>query len=509
MESYVRNNSYVIPGVYDIEIQDAGWIMIASIMIFTMQTGFGLLESGIVSQKNQVNIMMKNIVDVVLGGFTYYLFGYGLSYGRSDYTTPFIAFGDFMVDPSVSDQLMGQIFTAFFFQLSFATTATTILSGTVAERINFHAYCLFSLINTIVYCIPAGWVWSETGWLRNLGVVDIAGSGPVHLLGGASAFAGAIMLGPRHGRYDKPNKPAPPMGNPMNACIGLFFLWFGWLAFNSGSTYGLTGYKWEYAARAAFMTMLASFAGGCYALAHSMIKNKGKLDPSDIINGILASLVAITAGCFLFRAWESILVGTIGSIFTLFSLPLFDKMKIDDPVGAIAVHGVSGIWGVLAVGIFGDDTKMDSTSGRSGLLKGGGMYLLSVQALAVVCIIFWGIFSTFLLLWLVNKITPLRMNVEDEILGADYSEHNIMPSLQAIEKDMKSSTSVKSDDNNNEDEKDEKMKVDGRNVMSQGFRLHDNNKMADIYKTYFSNERILNRSKTSARENLGFQHDSA
>lgn len=128
------------------------------IYICSMQTGFGLLESGIVSQKNQVNIMMKNIVDVVLGGFTYYLFGYGLSYGRSDYTTPFIAFGDFMVDPSVSDQLMGQIFTAFFFQLSFATTATTILSGTVAERINFHAYCLFSLINTIVYCIPAGWV---------------------------------------------------------------------------------------------------------------------------------------------------------------------------------------------------------------------------------------------------------------------------------------------------------------------------------------------------------------
>lgn len=125
-------------------------------------------------------------------------------------------------------------------------------------------------------------------------MVDIAGSGPVHLLGGASAFAGAIMLGPRHNRYNKPNKPAPQMGNPINACIGLFFLWFGWLAFNSGSTYGLTGYKWEYAARSAFMTMLASFAGGCYALVYSMIKNKGKLDPSDIINGILASLVAIT-----------------------------------------------------------------------------------------------------------------------------------------------------------------------------------------------------------------------
>lgn len=137
------------------------------------------------------------------------------------------------------------------------------------------------------------------------------------------------------------------------------------------------------------------------------------------------------------------------------------------------------------------------------------MYLLSVQALAVICIIFWGIFSTFLLLWFVNKITPLRMSVEDEILGADYTEHNIMPSLQAIEKDMKSSASVKSDENNNGDGKDVKMKVDGRNAMSQGFRLHDNNKMADIYKTYFSNESILNRSKAAARENLAFQHDSA
>lgn len=186
-------------------------------------------------------------------------------------------------------------------------------------------------------------------------MVDIAGSGPVHLLGGASAFAGAIMLGPRHKRYDRPDKSPPPMGNPINACVGLFFLWFGWLAFNAGSTYGLTGYKWEYAARAAFMTMIASFAGGSYALIHSLTKNSGKLEPADLINGILASLVAITgnfrqdilnkimqfvciffnftAGCFLFRAWESIVVGCVGSILTLFTLPLFDKMKIDDPVG--------------------------------------------------------------------------------------------------------------------------------------------------------------------------------
>ena len=204
-------------------------------------------------------------------------------------------------------------------------------------------------------------------------MVDIAGSGPVHLLGGASALAAGIMLGPRLHRYEQGRAP-PQMGNPINCCVGLFFLWFGWLAFNSGSTYGLSGSKWEYAAKSSFMTILASFGGGIYAIAHSFFKNKGKLDPSDLINGILGALVGITgnficlaflyhpkkkpkmgfsidsiflslfylliklrfnfpAGCFLFRAWESILVGLIGSILTLVSLPLFDKMRIDDPVG--------------------------------------------------------------------------------------------------------------------------------------------------------------------------------
>ncbi|KAG5673240.1 hypothetical protein PVAND_003303 [Polypedilum vanderplanki] len=499
MESFARNSSYVIPNVYDIEIQDASWIMVASIMIFSMQTGFGLLESGIVSRKNEVNIMMKNIVDILLGGITYYIFGYALSYGRSSYTNPFISFGDFMIDPSVDDKLMGQILTAFFFQLSFATTATTILSGTVAERINFHAYCLFSLINTVVYCIPAGWIWSENGFLRNLGVVDIAGSGPVHLLGGASAFAGAVMLGPRLNRYDRTSdKPTSslPMGNPINACVGLFFLYWGWLAFNAGSTYGLSGQKWEYAARAAFMTMLASFGGGCYSLVYSMIKHKGKLDPSDIINGILASLVAITAGCFLFRAWESIVVGVIGSIFTLVSVPFFDRMEIDDPVGAISVHGIAGIWGVLAVGLFAEETAIQTTGDRFGLFKGGGFYLLSVQALAVICITLWAIFSTFLLLWFVNKITPLRMKVEDEIMGADYAEHNIMP--LAIENNTtKTSTALS--------------KVRDESGMPRGFRLHDNNniKMADAYKTHFTDELMVDRLKAAARENPAFRHDNA
>lgn len=201
-----------------------------------------MLESGCVSIKNEVNIMMKNVVDIVLGGLTYWIFGFGLSFGRSDLSNGFIAFGDFFTDPVLRDPLKGAIYAAFIFQLSFATTATTIVSGAMAERCNFKAYCIFSFLNTAIYCIPAGWMWGDHGFLKKLGAVDIAGSGAVHLIGGSSAMASALMLGPRLGRYDNGIK-SLPLGNPVNAVMGLFVLWWGWLAFNSGSTYGVRQFK--------------------------------------------------------------------------------------------------------------------------------------------------------------------------------------------------------------------------------------------------------------------------
>lgn len=198
-----------------------------------------MLESGCVSIKNEVNIMMKNVVDIVLGGVTYWIFGFAFSFGRSPLNNGFIALGDFFIDPSINDPLKGAIYAAFIFQLSFATTATTIVSGAMAERCNFKAYCIFSFLNTAIYCIPAGWMWGEHGFLKQLGAVDIAGSGAVHLIGGSAAFSSAIMLGPRLGRYDNGIK-SLPLGNPVNAVMGLFVLWWGWLAFNSGSTYGVS-----------------------------------------------------------------------------------------------------------------------------------------------------------------------------------------------------------------------------------------------------------------------------
>ncbi|GJQ76090.1 hypothetical protein Trydic_g1841 [Trypoxylus dichotomus] len=391
-----KNESDTMPWYYDMTLEDTNWIITSSFMIFTMQTGL-----------------------------TYWIFGYAFQFGRGPLKNGFMSFGDFCIDPSVDDPMKGAVYSAFIFQLSFATTSTTIVSGAMAERCNFKAYCIFSLFNTIIYCVPAGWVWAEDGFLRKLGAVDIAGSGPVHLIGGSAAFAAAIMLGPRMGRYDNGREPLP-LGCPVNAVMGLFVLWWGWLAFNSGSTYGLSGDKWQYAARAAVMTMMSSFGGGSVSIVYSLLKNRTKIDVMDIINGILGSLVSITAGCFLYRAWEALIIGTIGALLVCTAMPAIDMLGIDDPVGASAVHGIGGIWGVLAVGIFADNPEpLDTTQGRKGLIKGGGWYLLGIQGLCCLCLTAWGILSCMILLWLINKLILIRMAVHVELLGADLTEHRV------------------------------------------------------------------------------------
>lgn len=203
-------------------------------------------------------------------------------------------------------------------------------------------------------------------------------------------------------------------------------LWWGWLAFNSGSTYGVSGFKWQYAARAAVMTMMSSFGGGCFAIFYSMYQTNGNLDIVHLINGILGSLVAVTAGCYLYHAWEAILIGIIGSFLTCVAMPVIDHWGIDDPVGASAVHGVSGIWGVIAVGLFADNPiPLATTNGRTGLFKGGGWYLLGIQCLSALCLTVWGLGSTFLLLWMIDKFVPIRMEASEELLGADLMEHHI------------------------------------------------------------------------------------
>ncbi|XP_013784951.1 putative ammonium transporter 3, partial [Limulus polyphemus] len=262
----MANGTTKISTLDPVNSDDATWILTASFVIFTMQTGFGLLESGAVTKKNEVNIMMKNAVDIILGGLTYWMYGYGLQYGTGPWTNSFCGVGSFFLDAEPED--MGIAFATFIFHLSFATTATTIVSGAMAERTSFNAYCVFSLFNTVTYCIPAGWLWGSHGFLKKMGAIDFAGSAGVHLLGGVSALTSAIMLKPRLRRYDNGLDPLP-MGNPINAIVGAFTLW------------------------AAVTTINASLAGGFVGLISTYVKNR-KFLVGDIINSILGALVGVT-----------------------------------------------------------------------------------------------------------------------------------------------------------------------------------------------------------------------
>ena len=230
----------------EIGSSDATWILTSAFIIFTMQSGFGLLESGMVSKKNEANIMVKNAVDVIYGGLSYWLFGFALSFGLSSHGNAFAGYGYFLTDAHESK--MGQVFSKYFFQLSFSTTATTIVSGAMAERTNLKAYTMYSFLNTLTYTIPAHWIWDEKGWLHTMGAVDIAGCGAVHLVGGVSGLVATLMLKPRTGRFDA-DAPPKHMASPTNVLLGTFMLWWGWLGFNCGSTFGISGMKWKLASR--------------------------------------------------------------------------------------------------------------------------------------------------------------------------------------------------------------------------------------------------------------------
>ena len=228
---------------------DATWILTSAFIIFTMQSGFGLLESGLVSRKNEVNIMVKNAVDVIFGGLAYWCFGFAFSFGEENGSNGFSGFDMFFTD--ADETKMSSVFAKYFFQLSFATTATTIVSGALAERTNLKAYIAFSFFNTLTYCFPAHWIWSKHGWLRKLGAIDIAGSSAVHVVGGTSGLVATLYLGPRYGRFRKrrSGRSFNRMACPTNVILGTFMLWWGWLGFNCGSTFGISGGKWKLAAR--------------------------------------------------------------------------------------------------------------------------------------------------------------------------------------------------------------------------------------------------------------------
>ncbi len=379
---------------------DSLWVVIAGILVMFMQPGFMLVETGFTRSKNSVNIVMKNFMDFSVGAITYWAFGFALAYGGTT-IGGFLAYGNFFLE---GDSL------TYFFQVVFAATAATIVSGAVAERTKFSAYLMFQpFICGLIYPIVTHWVWSGQGWLGDLGFIDFAGSGVVHMVGGFAALAAVTVVGPRIGKYDDQGSPLPLPGSSMVAgALGVFILWFGWYGFNVGSALAAVDVD---LASIAVTTTLSAAAASISAMYTSMIS--GKPNVSMTLNGALAGLVGITAGCANVNNLGAVLIGLVSGVLVVYSINFIEKKGFDDAVGAISVHGVCGAWGVLAVAIF--DTS-------DGLINGGSS-LFVPQIIGMLAIAAWAYITSFIVLKAIDSVVGLRVTPEEEIAGLDASEH--------------------------------------------------------------------------------------
>lgn len=386
---------------------DTVWVALCGAIIFLMEGGFALLEAGFVRSKNAMSIIAKVMIDIAFGGVAFYAVGFGIAYGNSNGFFAFdtgISSADLGLGLTVSNQLF------WFIQLGFAIAAISIVSGAVAERMKVWSYTLYVVVFcSIMYPLVANWVWNPNGWLAVRGFNDFAGSAAVHAMGGFAALAAAIVLGPRIGKYDKNGVLiAIPGHNLPLAAVGGFILWFGWFGFNPGSTLGAVG-NWELIGKVVTNTFLASAAGGIATMAYTYFKY-GQIDVTMAINGVLAGLVAITAGCNVVDSGSALIIGAIAGVVVDIAVVFFDTLKIDDPVGAIAVHGVNGFLGTVAVGFF---------AAEGGLLFGGGTDLLVTQVLGVVTIGTFSFVLTFVLMKLMKKTIGVRVKPEEESAGLD------------------------------------------------------------------------------------------
>ena len=420
------------PSVYLQAVMDNLWVFIAGILVFFMQAGFALVEAGLTRSKNVANIMAKNIADMCMGVLAFYAVGYAFAYG--DGGGWFIGGNSYFLSGSslfeITEGLSGA--TDFFFQVVFAATAVTIASGAMAGRTKFSAYLLFSaLMTAFIYPVVVHWTWGGgliakfnrevDGWdiWGDAVFSDFAGSGIVHLTGGVAALMGAIALGPRIGKYDEDGKPrAIPGHNIVFTVIGVFILWLGWFGFNPGSELAADGYVMSVAVN----TLIAAAAGGAVS-AIVVVAKTGKPDVGMVGNGVLGGLVGITAGCGAFNTFGSLITGAIAGALVVYSVLFIEKKGIDDPVGAVSVHGTCGIWGVLSIGLF--SRYDDAFLGRddAGLFYGGGLDQLWVQFLMIVIIIVWTALAAGISFAIIKKTTGLRVSAEEEIAGLDVSEH--------------------------------------------------------------------------------------
>lgn len=400
------------------------WFLIGAALVFFMQAGFAMVETGFTRAKSAGNIIMKNLMDFCIGSVVFMFLGFGLMMSE-DYIAGVIGAPNLGIFTNYS----GFDYSSFVFQLVFCATAATIVSGSMAERTKFSAYCVYSaVISAVVYPIEAGWVWNSAGWLNQLQFVDFAGSAVIHTVGGTTALIGAILVGPRIGKYSKTKSGkiksnAIPGHSLTLGALGVFILWFGWYGFNGAACTSI-----ESLGSVFLTTTVATGAATVSCMIFTWIKD-GKPDVGMCLNASLAGLVAITAPCASVDALGAFIIGIVAGILVDVVVELLDKkLHIDDPVGAVGVHMANGIWGTLAVGLFatgkGEGAFVDG-SALAGLFYGGGFKLLGIQALGICCIVAYVVVAMTIVFQIIKHTIGLRVSAEDEIIGMDVAEHGL------------------------------------------------------------------------------------
>ena len=426
------------------------WFLIGAALVFFMQAGFAMVETGFTRAKNAGNIIMKNLMDFCIGTVVFVLLGFSLMMAE-DYVFGLVGVPNLEILTDFGAFLKGGNAPSFVFNLVFCATAATIVSGSMAERTKFVSYCIYSgVISLFVYPIEAGWVWNAQGWLAQLGFHDFAGSAAIHAVGGITALIGAIMVGPRLGKYvkDQTGKVKKVNAIPGHSitlgALGCFILWFGWYGFN-----GAAAWDGNSLASIFVTTTIAPAVATCTTMLYTWIKN-GKPDVSMCLNGSLAGLVGVTAGCDAVDALGSAIIGIVSGILVVVVVETLDlKLHIDDPVGAVGVHLANGVWGTIAVGLLANPA---APAGLEGLLYTGSFRLLGIQTLGIIAILTWTAVTMILTFLIIRKTVGLRVSKEEEIKGLDRTEHGLpsayadfVPAVESLDYGYESAMNVSGD----------------------------------------------------------------
>ena len=409
------------------------WVVVAAILVMFMQAGFAFLEAGLTRMKNAAHIAGKNVLIFGICSLVYWLVGFGIAFGDGNGVIGTHGFA-----PSVDAMLaVGKapysFFTtipgagAYLFEVVFAGVSLAIVWGAMAERAKLWVYFVFGVAFTLIYSVTSHWIWHSGGWLFGLGMQDFAGSTVVHYQGALAALAGAILLGPRIGKFGHDGRANPIPGHNMPyAVLGTLILWFGWFGFNPGSTLAVvTGHHIGYFAYVALTTNVAAAAGALGGIVTAWLVLK-KPDVSMMLNGVIAALVAITAASGFVAPWAAIVIGFLAAAIAVVAVPLVERIGIDDPIGAVAVHGLAGVWGTLATGLFAVPALASNlATGRGGLVYTGSFHQLFIQALGVVTVFAFVFVLSYGTFWAIKKTYGLRVTAEEEDAGLDISEHGM------------------------------------------------------------------------------------